>query len=408
MADDIRELNALVENYGREFQSSDRRRGPSSASARLYNEDYQPATGSQQAEMLMSLLPVVGEGLDAAHVAQDIGNRDYLGAGLSGLGLVIPGLGAATIKQVAKRLGGADNVEVPDQIPNAGQASRKIEPLDPDTEIGITDDEIREYYKVSQRQAQTPQLAKAADALDKGEITKLEFDELADVFRPATIFREMPVVPTPRRIQAVLQQKGYVNPKTGRGGVFGLDASSAALDGQRVGTRLDIPAYNNYDTWIVTVHDPGKTGKPVGYGQSAVLQDVTFDEFADDALKVAKTKEYGGKNKGSFARIEGTYRDVPTEAVYEKMQRELSNPDSEYIQIGMNPYRAGYFYDKATGRPILAAEEVLQIGPLVLAKKSKLGDRLTTVNEAGKTVPRKFRRGGSVVERSNNYEPKAI
>ncbi len=102
--DDIRELNALIADYGREFQSPDPRSGPSSASARLYNEDYQPATGSQQAEMLMSLLPGVGEGLDAAHVAQDIGNRDYLGAGLSGLGLVIPGLGAATIKKVGKNL----------------------------------------------------------------------------------------------------------------------------------------------------------------------------------------------------------------------------------------------------------------------------------------------------------------
>jgi hypothetical protein len=104
MADDIRELNALVENYGREFQSPDRRRGPSSASARLYNEDYQPATSSQQAEVLMSLLPGVGEGLDAAHVVKDIGNRDYLGASLSGLGLIIPGLGAATIKKVGKNL----------------------------------------------------------------------------------------------------------------------------------------------------------------------------------------------------------------------------------------------------------------------------------------------------------------
>lgn len=405
--DDIRELNSLIADYGREFQSPDTRRGPSLGSSRLY-ADYQPATSSEQAEMVLSMLPGIGEGLDAAYFAQGIEEGDA-GKAATGLGgLLLPFVGAGTIKQVAKRLGGADNVEVPDQIPNAGQASRKIEPLDPDKEIGMTDDEIREYYKVSQRQAQTPQLAQAADALDKGDITLTEFNELADAFRPATVFREMPVIPTPRRIQAVLQQKGRFNPKTGRGGVFGLDASSAALDGQRVGTRLDIPAYNDYDTWVVTVHNPGKTGKPVGYGQSAVLQDVTFDEFAEDALKVAKTKEYGGKSKGSFARMEGTYRDVPTEDVYEKMQRELSNPDSEYIQIGMNPYRAGYFYDKATGRPILAAEEVLQIGPLVLAKKPKLGDRLTTVNKAGKTVPRKFRRGGSVVERSNNYEPKAI
>ena len=101
MADDIRELNALIADYGREFQSPDRRRGPSLGSARLYNEDYTPATGSQQAEMVMSMLPGVGEGLDAAHFAKDIGDRNYLGAGLSGLSMIVPGLGAATIKKIA-------------------------------------------------------------------------------------------------------------------------------------------------------------------------------------------------------------------------------------------------------------------------------------------------------------------
>ena len=408
MADDIRELNALIADYGREFQSPDLRSGPSLASARLYNVDYQPMTPVEQAEMVLSMIPGVGEGLDAAYIAQGIEEKD-LGKAGTGLGaLLLPGVGVGTIKQVAKRLGGADNVEVPDQIPNAGQASRKVEPLDPDIEAGMADDEIKKYYKVSQRQAQTPQLAQAADALGKGDITLAEFNELADAFRPATIFKEMPFIPTPRRIQAVLGKKGYFNKETGKGGVFGLDASSAALDGQRVGTRLDIPAYDDYDTWVVTVHQPGQKGSTIGYGQSAVLQDVTFGEFPTEALKVAKTKEFGGTPKSPFARMEGTYRDVPTENVYEKMQRELNNPDSEYIQVGMNPYRAGYFYDKATGRPILAAEEVLQTGPLVLAKKPKLGDRLTTVNKAGETVPRKFRRGGSVVERSNKHEPKAI
>ena len=102
MADDIMELNALIADYGKEFQSPDRRQGPSLGSARLYNEDYTPATGSQQAEMVMSMLPGVGEGLDAAHFAKDMGDRNYLGAGLSGLSMIVPGLGAATIKKVGK------------------------------------------------------------------------------------------------------------------------------------------------------------------------------------------------------------------------------------------------------------------------------------------------------------------
>jgi len=103
VADDIRELNALIADYGREFQSPDPRRGPSLGSSRLY-ADYQPATSSEQAEMLLSLLPGIGGGLDAANLVQDLENREYGQAGLSGLAMLLPGVGAGTVKQVAKKL----------------------------------------------------------------------------------------------------------------------------------------------------------------------------------------------------------------------------------------------------------------------------------------------------------------
>ena len=112
MADDIRELNALVADYGREFQSPDPRRGPSLGSSRLY-ADYQPATSSEQAEMVLSMLPGIGEGLDAAYISQGIEEED-LGKAATGLGgLLLPFVGAGTIKQVAKRLGGAARSEKP-------------------------------------------------------------------------------------------------------------------------------------------------------------------------------------------------------------------------------------------------------------------------------------------------------
>jgi hypothetical protein len=103
VADDIRELNALIADYGREFQSPDLRSGPSLGSSRLY-ADYQPATSSEQAEMLLSLLPGIGEGLDVANLVQDLENREYGQAGLSGLAMVLPGVGAGTVKQAAKKL----------------------------------------------------------------------------------------------------------------------------------------------------------------------------------------------------------------------------------------------------------------------------------------------------------------
>jgi hypothetical protein len=103
VADDIRELNALIADYGREFQSPDPRSGPSLASARLYNTDYQPTTPAEQAEMALSFLPGIGEGLDAAHFVKDIQDKNYGSAGLSGLSTMLPFVGAATLKKIARR-----------------------------------------------------------------------------------------------------------------------------------------------------------------------------------------------------------------------------------------------------------------------------------------------------------------
>ncbi len=54
--------------------------------------------------MVLSMLPGIGEGLDVANLVQDLGNRKYGQAGLSVLGMVLPGVGAGTVKQIAKKL----------------------------------------------------------------------------------------------------------------------------------------------------------------------------------------------------------------------------------------------------------------------------------------------------------------
>ena len=47
----------------------------------------------------------------------------------------------------------------------------------------------------------------------------------------------------------------------------------------------------------------------------------------------------------------------------------MTNP--EWTQVGFNPFKHGYFYDKDTGMPIISADEVLQVGALVLAKNTQ-------------------------------------
>jgi len=258
-------------------------------------------------------------------------------------------------------------------------------------EEGLDLEEIREAYKVQQRKEQVPSVAKAASDLDEGIITKQEYDKVVKKDNPILPITEMPEVPSLKRIEAVLGNK--VN-KTG---IVGKNINPADLEGKRISSRLDIPAYNNYDTWVVTLHEP-KAGKVLGYGQTSYLKDVEFHLPKDTGKQTKGMKIAKGGAKNPYAAIDGTYTNVSPEEAYAVAARELNNPDSQWTQIGMNPHRHSYFYDKATGEPVLFADEVIQVGPLVLGKGVKKGDPKDF----------KFKAGGSIERNPYNYTPRAI
>lgn len=258
-------------------------------------------------------------------------------------------------------------------------------------EEGLNLEEIREAYKVQQRKEQVPSVAKAASDLDEGLITKQEYDKVVKKDNPILPITEMPEVPSLKRIEAVLGNK--VN-KTG---IVGKNINPADLEGKRISSRLDIPAYNNYDTWVVTLHEP-KAGKVLGYGQTSYLKDVEFHLPKDTGKQTKGMKIAKGGAKNPYAAMDGTYTNVSSEEAYAIAARELNNPDSQWTQIGMNPHRHSYFYDKATGDPVLFADEVIQVGPLVLGRGVKKGDPKDF----------KFKAGGSIERNPYNYTPRAI
>ena len=137
---------------------------------------------------------------------------------------------------------------------------------------------------------------------------------------------------------------------------------------QRVGLRLDIPAYLNSNAWIVSVHD-GPDGAPVSYRPAARIRNVEFSTSPRLALQVASN----AMNKATFARMVGDHVEIEGSTV-EEMGRngekliEAVMDDPSYVQVGMNPFRHSYFYDRATMQPVVAAEEVIQVGGLVYAK----------------------------------------
>ena len=75
-------------------------------------------------------------------------------------------------------------------------------------------------------------------------------------------------------------------------------------------------------------------------------------------------------------------------------KKVLADKDSGWTQVGMNPYRGSYFYDKATGTPVTRADEVIQVGPLVLAKnvtKPKMSELKKMFKPAARTAEGKLR-----------------
>tara|TARA_R100000008_G_C3587365_1_gene173578 strand:- start:385 stop:6732 length:6348 start_codon:yes stop_codon:yes gene_type:complete len=142
--------------------------------------------------------------------------------------------------------------------------------------------------------------------------------------------------------------------------------------GELVSLRLDIPAYNSYDTWVVTIHNAKNakdhSGRVRAYASTGHIKDVSFGSNPDVSLRIAK----GDASKATIARMLGKWQPHNSDDLYRKAVNvlpEANDPrNKEWVQIGMNPYRHSFFYEKTTLRPVKSAEEVIQIGGLVLAK----------------------------------------
>lgn len=142
-------------------------------------------------------------------------------------------------------------------------------------------------------------------------------------------------------------------------------------DGQKVGLRLDIPAYTRHDVWVPTIHDEGGT-KLTSHRATAAIKDVDLLMKESDQIKGEKIKNRE-KPKSPFARIGGKLINRSDEENYALAQKYLNDP--EWTQVGYNPDKHSYFFDRATGDPIIGGDEAIQIGPLVLVKNAVKGDR---------------------------------
>jgi hypothetical protein len=195
-----------------------------------------------------------------------------------------------------------------------------------------------------------PELTEGAQKLKAGQLSREEYEALVNKHKPVTPYNFVPQPATAedatRALNSAKREK------------FGKTKDIPA--GTPSGLRLDIPAYKDHGVWVNSVHPDDM---PTAYSNVSSVTNAEMIMPEDKALSVA-TRE---ANKSPFAVIKGGWNPISEEDAVARAQEYLNHPD--WVQVGIDPERHGYYYNRATMEPIVRAEEVIQIGPLVLAKK---------------------------------------
>jgi len=266
---------------------------------------------------------------------------------------------------------------------------------------GVTEEQLekrREELKLdeSQRQKRSPKVVDALKNYVSQEINQDQYIQVVREESPITPFVSVPAVPTTMDIGAALTSNKVES------GIIGVNKEIP--ENYYVGLRLDIPAYDNYDVWVVSVHQgargeertPNLGGKSIGYAQTALATNVEFQSIAKGALNIALEK-----GKTTIARMFGDWNNHDPQGLRDRAEDIMASEEynkSElgegklegWIQVGMNPFRHSWFYDKRDGKPIVSASEVIQIGALVLAKNAEKvavsDERFNVINKDGSAV----------------------
>ena len=208
------------------------------------------------------------------------------------------------------------------------------------------------YKDVTKR---VPEVSEAVEKLFRGEITKEQYNDIVNLYKPVTPYA---FVPKPATAEEA------INALRGDAAKSRYGKQEEYPPGTKVGLRLDIPAYTQKGVWVNSIHD--QKGKKVAYGPVSSVKNADLGISQNQSKKIAQ-----GGEKQSYARIVGDWNPMTEEEAVAKAQKYLNDP--EWKQIGIDPERHSYFYDRATMAPITGADEVIQIGPLVLGKNPKYG-----------------------------------
>ncbi len=250
-------------------------------------------------------------------------------------------------KQIGRRDTGYGEIEAPKSDKKYSTAGVRAGFLVP--EKGNVE-RIRQSFKdVTKR---IPNLTDAAKKLSDGTISYDQYDKLVNEFKPIIPYDTVPAPESMVDMRNALEASDKRKlEKLGKGNLI--------ENGRRVKLRLDIPAYTRQGVWIPTIH--GQDNRTIAHESTAIITDAQFSASEKVAVRIA-----AGAQKGPFATIDGSFVQATPDEAFAIAQEMMNDPD--VVQVGFDPERHSYFYDRTTTQPVIAAEQVVQIGPLVLAK----------------------------------------
>ena len=217
---------------------------------------------------------------------------------------------------------------------------------------GAVDRRKMSHKDVTQR---IHELTVAAQKLGSDEMSSEKYQELINRHKPVYPWDHVPTPATKEEMLSALKESQRRN----------IGQAHTIPQGHKVGLRLDIPAYKDHGVWVPTIHDRSGDKQPViAHEPAAHISNAKFTIPEGKALAVAK-----GVNKSPFATIDGSWNKTPVEDIHAMAHKYLNHPD--WSQVGMDPERHSYFYNRKTQEPITNADEVMQVGPLVLAKNAR-------------------------------------
>jgi hypothetical protein len=210
-----------------------------------------------------------------------------------------------------------------------------------------------------------PQVVAAGKLFQAGKMSRAEFNEYVAQYTPVA---EVPAdkIEPPTTLEKILGF--FKSPKeTER-------VQKVIPNGTRVGLRMDVPALNA-GLPVVSIHEGKinpKTGKPfasagsvIKYASTGHIKNVTFAPRSQE-----KSLNMGlNPVKEPLQTAEGEWVNSTPEETFKRV-KELSN-DKSWTQVGFDPARHGYFYERSTGEPVASASEVYQVGRFLLAKDVK-------------------------------------